>query len=125
MRPVLILVLLAVACTESNQTPAEAAGCADVVAVEIAEQADANYRFDVTVASADTGWDKYADAWEIRDEGGAVLATRVLAHPHVDEQPFTRSLSNVEIPASVEEVHVAARDSVEGFCGRTVTVSLP
>ena len=56
---------------------------------------------------------------------GDVLGTRVLAHPHVDEQPFTRSLTDVEIPAVVTIVEVAARDSVVGFCGTTATVAVP
>jgi hypothetical protein len=82
------------------------------------------YTFVVTVSSADTGWDKYADAWEIRGPGGEVLGTRELAHPHENEQPFTRSLSGVDIQSDVTEVEVAARDSVEGFCGDTMTVSI-
>ena len=91
--------------------------CADVIDVDVEVQANGDYRFDVTVASADTGWDKYADAWEVRAPDGTVLGVRELAHPHVDEQPFTRSLSGVTIAAGMTEVVVAARDSVEGFCG--------
>jgi hypothetical protein len=83
------------------------------------------YRFDVTVSSQDTGWDKYADAWEVRDSSGNVLGVRVLTHPHVDEQPFTRSLSQVMIPAGVGELVVAARDSVDGFCGEEFTLAVP
>ena len=55
---------------------------------------------------------------------GTVAGTRELAHPHVEEQPFTRSLSGVPIPDGVESVTVAARDSVAGFCGSTVEVLL-
>ncbi len=99
--------------------------CADVTKVDIAAEAAGTYRFDVTVRSADTGWEKYADAWEIRAPDGSVLGTRILAHPHVDEQPFTRSLTGVAIPGDVDEVVVAARDLVEGFCGETLTVALP
>ena len=79
----------------------------------------------MTVSSGDTGWDKYADRWEVRDETGAVLGVRELAHPHETEQPFTRSLSGVEIPPAVSQVVIAARDSVAGFCGATQTVALP
>jgi hypothetical protein len=45
----------------------------------------------------DTGWDDYADGWRIETPAGEVLGTRVLHHPHVEEQPFTRSLGGVEI----------------------------
>lgn len=98
-------------------------GCAHVVDVT-ATGDGATHTFEVTVESADTGWEKYADAWEIRSPDGDVLGVRELTHPHVDEQPFTRSLSGVVIPDGVGEVTVVARDSVAGFCGETVTVAL-
>ncbi len=110
---------------EATQAPAAAAGCADVVAVDVERGGDGTLTFAVTVASADTGNQKYADAWEVRTLDGEVVGTRVLAHPHVDEQPFTRSLSGVSVPDGVAEVVVAARDSVAGFCGAALTVSLP
>lgn len=49
------------------------------------------YRFSVTVRSSETGCDRYADWWEVVDESGQLLYRRILAHSHVDEQPFTRS----------------------------------
>ena len=99
--------------------------CADVDDVVITAESGGTYRFDVTVRSTETGWDKYADAWEVRAPDGAVLGTRVLAHPHVDEQPFTRSLTGVAIPEGVTIVEVAARDLVEGFCGAALQVPVP
>jgi hypothetical protein len=99
--------------------------CADVADVVITADAPGTYRLEVTVRSPDTGWEKYADAWEVRAPDGSVLGTRVLAHPHVDEQPFTRSLSGVAVPEGMAEVEVAARDLVEGFCGETMTVPVP
>jgi hypothetical protein len=99
--------------------------CADVENVEITAEADGTFRFDVTVRSPDTGWEKYADAWEVRGPDGTVLGTRVLTHPHVDEQPFTRSLSGVAIPEGIAQVEVAARDLVEGFCGTNRPVLVP
>ncbi len=97
-------------------------GCADVVGATAQQAADGSWTFEVTVSSADTGWDKYADAWEVRSPDGSVLGTRVLTHPHETEQPFTRSLSGVTV--SDDEVVIAARDSVAGFCGDTVRLSL-
>jgi len=99
-------------------------GCANVVSAEVT-RANGRYRVTATVRSADTGWDKYADAWEVRTPDGAVVGTRILEHPHETEQPFTRSLNGVAIPAGVTDVVVAARDSVVGFCGDTVTVAVP
>ena len=101
------------------------AGEADVAAVEAREIGDGVYRFQVTVRHADEGWDHYADAWEVVAPDGTVLATRVLAHPHVNEQPFTRNLSSVVIPDGIESVHVRARDSVHGHGGREAEVAVP
>lgn len=93
--------------------------------VEVARRADGTYRFDVTVAHADTGWDHYADAFEILAPNGEVLGIRKLLHPHVDEQPFTRSLPGVSIPDGVVEVVVRSHDSVHGYGGMMLEVDLP
>lgn len=101
------------------------AGEADVVAVEIHAEAGGTFRFDVTVRHADTGWDHYADAWDVLAPDGTLLGTRTLYHPHVNEQPFTRSLGGVVIPSGMATVTVRARDSVDGHGGKTVTVTVP
>jgi len=100
------------------------AGEADVIDVQV-QRLSAGYRFSVTVRHADSGWEHYADRWEILTPDGRVLATRTLYHPHVDEQPFTRGLSPVEIPAGLDRVLVRAHDKVHGYGGRTATVRLP
>ncbi len=123
---VLSALILVMACGKSSPSPIAAPEvCADVIEAVVERQADGVFRFDVTVRSSDTGWEKYADAWEVRAPDGSVLGTRLLTHPHVDEQPFTRSLSGVAIPDGIGEVEVAARDLVEGFCGKTRQISLP
>lgn len=100
------------------------AGGADVVDVKIAKSGT-TFSFDVTVRHGDTGWKHYANKWEVVGPDGKVLGTRVLYHPHVDEQPFTRSLSSVRIPAAVGEVTVRAYDSKHGVGGKTITVAVP
>ena len=72
------------------------AGEADVLGVKITRQENGTYSFSVTVRHDDEGWDHYADRWEITELKGNTLGTRVLLHPHVGEQPFTRGLSGVE-----------------------------
>jgi len=99
-------------------------GEADVVAVGFEKTNDVTYTFDVTLKHADTGWDHYADRWEILAPNGAILGTRVLAHPHVGEQPFTRSLSGVKIPQDVKTVEIRGHDSVHAFGGKTMVVDL-
>jgi hypothetical protein len=100
------------------------AGEADVLAVEVTAAAE-GYRITATVRHADEGWEHYADRFEVTTPAGEILAVRTLYHPHVDEQPFTRSLSGVVVPEGLERVVVRARDSVHGYGGETVTVALP
>lgn len=101
-------------------------GCASVIDAEIEPEGDGVYRVSATVESQETGWDKYADRWEIRNPAtGAVLGERLLAHPHVDEQPFTRSLNGVGIPVDVTTIEIAAHDSVLGFCGAVLAAEVP
>jgi hypothetical protein len=47
-----------------------------------------------------------------------------LFHPHDAEQPFTRSLGGVAIPADVSTVVVRAYDLVHGFSGHEETSGL-
>jgi hypothetical protein len=89
------------------------------------QSADGTWRFDVTISHPDTGWDHYADAWRILDPNGKELGIRVLHHPHVEEQPFTRSLSGVRIPEGVLQVQVQARDKPGGWNTDTTLIMLP
>ncbi|SFR15195.1 hypothetical protein [Poseidonocella sedimentorum] len=90
-----------------------------------AQGGDGHWRFDVTLAHPDSGWDHYADGWEVLGPEGARLGFRGLLHPHVTEQPFTRSLAGVSIPEGLTEVRLRARCSVDGWSAETVTVPLP
>jgi len=101
------------------------AGEADVVDVNVRKTGDGVYSFSVTLRHADTGWKHYADRWDVLDGSGNVLGKRVLLHPHVNEQPFTRGLSGVRIPKSIVKVTVRAHDLVHGLGGAVKTVDLP
>lgn len=100
------------------------AGEADVVAVDATQQSDGAWRFSVTLEHDDVGWDHYANRWDVVGPDGTVYGERVLAHPHVNEQPFTRSLSGVTIPESVDQVVVRGNDSVHELGGIELTVDL-
>ena len=106
-------------------TTAVYAGQADVVAAKVARTGNDTYKFDVTVRHTDEGWKHYADKWDVTAPDGTVLGTRILAHPHVDEQPFTRSLIGVKIPESIDRVTVRGHDLVHGYGGKTVIVTVP
>jgi hypothetical protein len=107
-----------------------AAADADVEYVRAVGNGD-SWTFQVTVRHPDTGWDDYADGWDVVLPDGTVIKpdpaspfTRLLLHPHENEQPFTRSQSGIIIPADVTTVTVRAHDLVDGFGGREVVVDL-
>lgn len=114
-----------------TEPPTAGKGNADVTFVRAIEQADSTWTFHVTVQHPDTGWEDYADGWDVLTPDGTVLRTnpddpftRLLLHPHINEQPFTRSQSGISIAADVMTVRVRAHDLVDGFGGQEVAVDL-
>lgn len=100
------------------------AGEVDVVAADAQQQSDGKWRFSVTLLHDDEGWDHYADRWDVVGPDGAVYGERVLAHPHENEQPFTRSLSGIAIPDGVTTVIIRGNDSVHGLGGKELAIDL-
>ncbi|MEM1234854.1 MAG: hypothetical protein AAGH70_12085 [Pseudomonadota bacterium] len=100
-----------------------AADPATITAIEAAPAGDA-WRFSVTVAHGDTGWEDYADGWEVRLPDGTVLGTRVLAHPHVNEQPFTRS-ATISVPDGITDVELFVSETVGGYGAQAYPFTLP
>ncbi|WP_420861167.1 hypothetical protein [Algirhabdus cladophorae] len=88
-------------------------GLADPPSIEAVTYS--NGRFDVTLKHPDTGWDHYADGWEVQTWDGTVLGYRKLHHPHVNEQPFTRSLGGVSLPEGTTEVRVRSHCNDTGW----------
>lgn len=86
-----------------------------VEAVEIA-----GTRVSVTLSHPDTGWDDYANGWRIETQDGTVIGTRELLHPHVNEQPFTRSLTVSDLPEG--PLFIRARDNVGGWAPTVFSV---
>ena len=94
-----------------------------IEAVE-AKPSGGSWNFSVTLSHADTGWDDYADGWRVVAEDGTEFGYRKLLHPHVNEQPFTRSLGGVAIPDGVAEVFVEASTNVDGWGAARFPVAL-
>jgi hypothetical protein len=101
------------------------AGEADVIQVAVEKSSNNTYSFSVTILHKDAGWDHYVNKWEIIGEKGTIMGTRILHHPHVNEQPFTRSLSGIVIPDHIESVRIRAYDSIHEYGGKVITVELP
>ncbi|MEM7028460.1 MAG: hypothetical protein AAF629_02620 [Chloroflexota bacterium] len=104
---------------------------ADVLFVQATQSRNGTWRFNVTVEHPDTGWQDYADGWDVVLPDDTVVKantddpfTRLLLHPHETEQPFTRSQSNLTIPEEVTQVTVRAQDLVDGWGGQVSVVDL-
>lgn len=97
---------------------------AQVENVKAIQSKDNSWCFYTTIRHNDEGWEHYADLWLVSDLKGNKLAERVLAHPHVNEQPFTRSQCNINIPKEISEVIVKAKCNKHDFSGQQITVDL-
>lgn len=143
-----IAALIGAACgsdAASSTTPAaptEAPAAADSIAELPDEMLTEAQRFpdviDATATVSSTGWtfavtisspydspERYADGWRILGPDGTEYGFRLLTHDHAAEQPFTRTLDGVEIPAGVTTVTVEGRDQQFGFGGATFELTLP
>lgn len=96
----------------------------EIVNVVAHQKSDSTWTFAVTLKHGDTGWDHYANEWQVIAPDNKILATRTLHHPHVKEQPFTRNTSNVKIPANIETIRIIAKDTVHGLSKTAMQVNL-
>jgi hypothetical protein len=116
----LLSVMLIIVCAVKTATADEV----KILSADFQRGMDGLWQVNVTLQHGDTGWDHYADHWRVVDGQGNVLANRVLYHPHVNEQPFTRSQGGVKIPVGMESVYIEARDKVHGWTEKRLKVDL-
>lgn len=107
---VLLLILLSLAVFSSAY-----AGDVKILGADFLKTGNNSWSLDVTLKHGDTGWDHYADKWRVVDAENNILGERVLYHPHVNEQPFTRGLNDVKIPEDTRTVYIEAHDKVHGW----------
>lgn len=96
----------------------------EILAADFHHNSNGRWTVNVTLKHDDTGWNHYADEWRLVDDKGNVLADRVLFHPHVDEQPFTRGLGGVELPKGIATIYVEAHDKVHGWTSHRLKVDM-
>lgn len=107
----------------SISIPVVQAGAVEIVMTQFTKRAD-TWHVGTTLLHEDSGWKHYADAWRVVDEKGKELGRRTLFHPHENEQPFTRYLSNLRIPIATTIVYVEAHDKKHGWSKQRVRVDL-
>lgn len=100
------------------------AGEVKILAADLHSTGDNRWSVNVTLHHDDTGWDHYADNWRVVDGAGKMLGERVLHHPHVEEQPFTRGLGGVVVPEGTTTVYIEAHDNVHGWAPKRLEVDL-
>lgn len=115
MKPLALIALLA----------APAFADTPVVDSASAQRAGNSWTISVTLSHPDSGWEHYADGWQVLAPDGTGLGFRLLAHPHVNEQPFTRSLSGVSIPEDLDHVLIRPRCLVDGLSSLDFRIDLP
>ncbi|MEM8903070.1 MAG: hypothetical protein AAGF02_05145 [Actinomycetota bacterium] len=113
------------ATTATVAPPVEEQLFPDVLDAVLTPEGDGTFSVAATLSSPYDTPERYADAWRVVAPDGTVLGVRELAHDHQNEQPFTRQLGGVAIPADVAEVTVEGRDQISGWGGGTVTVPVP
>ena len=100
----------------------------DILATKFQQQSHGQggtqWSVSVTLKHNDSGWDHYADEWRVVDADGHVFGNRVLLHPHINEQPFTRSAKGVLVPDNISIVYIEAHDKIDGWMKTRLTVNL-
>jgi len=81
--------------------------------------------FRATLRHADSGWNHYANLWQVMTTDGKLLVKRVLYHPHVNEQPFTRNSARIHVPASIKQVVIMAGDLPNGINSKPYKLNIP
>ena len=105
-------------------TTAVIAGEAEILAAELRHQQKNSWSINVTLKHEDTGWDHYADVWRVIDKKENELGYRVLAHPHIEEQPVTRGFDRLIIHEDINTIYIQGHDNVHGWSSNKLKVML-
>ena len=100
------------------------AGGADVIDASAMRESNGRYTVSATILHKNEGWKHYVNRFEVLTPDGKLIGARYLGHPHVNEQPFTRSATSVKVPEGINEIRIRAHDNVHGFSGKEFTLKL-
>ncbi len=97
---------------------------AKIIKVKAEKTPAQKFNISVTLEHEDEGWEHYSNAWRVYLPAGELIGERVLHHPHVDEQPFTRTLLGLSIPSELSKVIIVAVCSKTGESKNRYTLKL-
>lgn len=97
----------------------------DVLGAVLESDGNGAWSLEVTLSSEYDSPQRYANGWRVLDAEGNELGEHTLGHDHADEQPVTRTQSDLEIPDGVDVVTVQGRDTENGFGGATLEMKVP
>lgn len=95
-----------------------------ILSADFLETEKNTWSVNITLKHADSGWQHYADRWRIVDSGGQIFGERVLLHPHVNEQPFTRALNGILIPETAHIIYIEVHDSKHGWSDSKLEIDI-
>ena len=72
------------------------------------------FTFYISVDHNDENWEHYVDRFELLNEKGKIFAVRVLRHPHVNQRPFTRSVTTM-LKEPLNKFSARGHDLVHGY----------
>ncbi len=99
------------------------AGEADVISATVEHSGGDFYRFSVKVTHEDESWEHFAKAWEVLGSDGNILGNRILLHPHINKQPFTRT-QTISLSENINQVTIRAYDLIHKFGGKEITLNI-
>ena len=100
------------------------AGTPNIVSASAQKRVNNTYDFTVVVRHDDDNRKHWVNRWDILTPNRTLIKSRVFLHGHPHEQPFTRQLKKVMVPAGAGFVYIRAHDLAHGF-GPVVKVNLP
>lgn len=107
-------------------SPLAIAGAADVIGANARRGSDGTLTFEVTMRCDDRSASYFCDRFEILAPDGRIVGVRRLLHDHADEQPFTRDLPGVKLPAGFAQgVLIRGHHNVRGYDGASLMLKLP
>lgn len=79
----------------------------------------------VTIQHDDSGWDHFADGFEVQAPDGTRLGYRELTRPNVGQRTQDVDMTGLKLPEGIGYVLIRTRCSLVGWAAEPVRLDLP